>query len=34
VTGSISFNEHRDPVKSVVVMEIRDGKRFYNKSMD
>jgi branched-chain amino acid transport system substrate-binding protein len=34
VTGSISFDEHRDPLKSVVIMEIRDGKPLYLKTLN
>lgn len=33
VTGVISFNGHGDPVKSVVIMEVRDGRPRYLKTM-
>ncbi len=33
VTGEISFNEHSDPVKSVVIVQIRDGKPSYFKTL-
>ena len=34
VTGRISFDKQGDPMKSVVIMQIRDGKPFYLKTMD
>lgn len=33
VTGTISFHSHRDPVKSAVIMEIKDGSPHYFKSI-
>jgi branched-chain amino acid transport system substrate-binding protein len=33
VTGDISFDERRDPLKRVVIMEIRDGRPYYLKTM-
>jgi branched-chain amino acid transport system substrate-binding protein len=33
VTGTISFDENGDPLKNVVIMEIRDGRSFYLKTM-
>lgn len=29
VTGNISFDENRNPVKSVVILQIKDGKQTY-----
>ena len=29
VTGNISFDENRNPVKSVVILQIKDGKQKY-----
>ena len=34
VTGTINFNEHGDPVKSVVFMEIKNGKPHYLKTLE
>ena len=34
VTGTISFNEHGDPVKSAVFMEIKNGKAHYLKTLE
>jgi branched-chain amino acid transport system substrate-binding protein len=34
VTGRISFDKQGDPLKRVVIMQIRDGKPFYLKTMD
>jgi branched-chain amino acid transport system substrate-binding protein len=33
VTGTISFNEHGDPVKSVVFIEIKNGNAGYLKTL-
>lgn len=33
VTGVINFNEYGDPIKSAVIMEIRDGKPYYLKTL-
>jgi branched-chain amino acid transport system substrate-binding protein len=33
VTGTISFNDHGDPVKSAVLMEIKNGKPRYLKTL-
>jgi branched-chain amino acid transport system substrate-binding protein len=33
VTGTISFNTQRDPIKSVVIIEIKDGKPRYLKNV-
>lgn len=33
VTGVIDFNEHGDPIKSAVIMEIRNGKPLYLKTL-
>jgi branched-chain amino acid transport system substrate-binding protein len=34
VTGKISFNAHGDPIKSVVIMEIINGKPYYLKTVN
>jgi len=34
VTGTISFNDHGDPVKSAVFMEIKNGKARYLKTLE
>ena len=34
VTGTISFNDHGDPVKSAVFMEIKKGKAHYLKTLE
>jgi branched-chain amino acid transport system substrate-binding protein len=34
VTGNINFNDHGDPVKSAVFMEIKNGKPHYLKSIE
>jgi len=34
VTGTISFNENGDPVKSAVFMEIRNGEPRYLKTLE
>ena len=34
VTGVINFNEYGDPIKSAVVMEIRNGKSHYLKTLE
>jgi branched-chain amino acid transport system substrate-binding protein len=34
VTGTISFNDHGDPVKSAVIMEIKNGKLRYLKTLE
>lgn len=33
VTGVINFNEYGDPIKSAVIMEIRDGEPYYLKTL-
>jgi branched-chain amino acid transport system substrate-binding protein len=33
VTGTISFNAQRDPIKSAVIIEIKDGKPMYLKNV-
>jgi branched-chain amino acid transport system substrate-binding protein len=34
ITGTIEFNEHGDPIKSAVFMEIRNGKPHYLKTLE
>jgi branched-chain amino acid transport system substrate-binding protein len=34
VTGIINFNDHGDPVKSAVFMEIKNGKPHYLKTIE
>lgn len=34
VTGTINFNDHGDPVKSAVLMEIKNGKLHYLKTLE
>ncbi|MDM8549589.1 ABC transporter substrate-binding protein [Desulfobacterales bacterium HSG2] len=34
ITGSITFDENGDPIKDVVIMQIRDGKAHYLKTME
>ena len=34
VTGTISFDENGDPIKSAVIMEIKDGKPYYYKTIE
>jgi branched-chain amino acid transport system substrate-binding protein len=33
ITGTINFNEHGDPIKSAVIMEIVNGKPRYMKTI-
>jgi branched-chain amino acid transport system substrate-binding protein len=33
VTGTITFNSQRDPIKSAVIIEIKDGKQMYLKNV-
>jgi branched-chain amino acid transport system substrate-binding protein len=33
VTGTINFNDHGDPIKSAVFMEIKNGKPHYLKTL-
>ena len=32
VTGTITFNDKRDPIKNAVIMKIKDGREYYFKS--
>ena len=34
VTGTISFDAYGDPIKSAVIMEIKNGKPFYYKIIE
>jgi branched-chain amino acid transport system substrate-binding protein len=34
VTGNIKFDENRNPIKSVVILEIKDGKQVYRTTVN
>jgi branched-chain amino acid transport system substrate-binding protein len=34
VSGNVTFDENRNPVKSAVIIEIRDGKQVYKATVN
>jgi branched-chain amino acid transport system substrate-binding protein len=34
VTGQIKFDGHRNPVKSAVIIQIKDGKQVYKSTVN